>query len=228
MSWQEIRKVGLWWGFRTLCRSVGVVGRLLYGLEAQGLGYLPSSGPAVIVGRRISRVDFFAAGFLALSMGEFSGLTGAMVMCNNRCIAWLGRELGILPTLKGKGLSATPLLEAYKLLQQGQIIIMADEGELPWDGRLQPLRGGAAWLALRTRAPVIVAVMEGGYDIWPRWARRPALTGKLRFKVGKPFYLSDAPCLRVGGGLIQNANSTLLAELEALSDGYMLGKGGNA
>jgi 1-acyl-sn-glycerol-3-phosphate acyltransferase len=225
MSWQRFRRAALWWGFRTVGRGVGLVGRLLYDLEAQGLEHLPSRGPAVIVGRRISRVDFFAAAFLAPVMREFSGMTGAMTLCNSRLIARLGGELGILPTLKGKGLSATSLLEAYKLLQQGKIIIIPDEGEVPWDGRLQPLKGGAAWLALRTRSPVIVAVMEGGYDIWPRWARRPALTGKLRFKVGKPFYLSDAPCQRVSGQQLRNANGALLAEIAALADGYLPAKG---
>jgi 1-acyl-sn-glycerol-3-phosphate acyltransferase len=225
MSWQRFRRAALWWVFRILGRSVGMAGHFLYGLEAQGLEHLPSRGPAVILGRRISRVDFFAVAFLAPIIGEFSGMTGAMVMCNNRLSARLGRELGILPTLKGKGLSAASLLEAYKLLQQGKIIVMPDEGEVPWDGRLQSLKGGAAWLALRTCSPVIVAVMEGGYDIWPRWARQPALTGKLRFKVGKPFYLADAPCQRVTGEQLRDANGALLAEIEALSDGYLLGKG---
>jgi 1-acyl-sn-glycerol-3-phosphate acyltransferase len=225
MYWQRFRRAAIWWGFRTLSRGLGMVGRLLYGLEAQGLEHLPSRGPAVIVGRRISRVDFFAVAFLVRIIGEFSGMTGAIVICNNRLIARLGRELGILPTLKGKGLSAAPLLEAYKLLQQGNIIVLPDEGEVPWDGHLQPLKGGAAWLALRTRSPVIVAVMEGGYDIWPRWASRPALTGKLRFKVGKPFYLSDAPYQRVSGQQLRDANGALLAEIEALSNGYLSGTG---
>lgn len=224
MSWQRFRRAALWWSFRSLGRGVGMVGRVLYGLEAQGLEYLPARGPAVIVGRRISRVDFFAVAFLAPLIGEFSGMTGAMAICNNRLITRLGRELGILPTLKGKSLSAPSLIEAYKLLQQGNIIVLSDEGEVPWDGRLQPLKGGAAWLALRTRSPVIVVVMDGGYDIWPRWASRPVLTGKLCFKVGQPFYLSDAPYQRVTGQQLQDANDALLAEIEALSNGYLAGK----
>jgi hypothetical protein len=62
----------------------------------------------------------------------------------------------------------------------------------------------------------------GGYDIWPRWSRRPHLTGKLVLKVGKPFYVSEGPCERVTGEMLQKANQRLRAELERLSDGYML------
>jgi len=152
-------------------------------------------------------------------------MTGAIVIPNNRFITWVGRELGFLPTLKGKSLSAAPLMEAYKLLRQGKIIVMMDEGEVPWDGRLQPLRSGAAWLALRTHAPLVLVLVQGGYDIWPRWASRPHLRGKLVLKIGEPFYLSEAPCDRVTEEMLQAANRRLRAKLEALSDGYMLPKG---
>jgi 1-acyl-sn-glycerol-3-phosphate acyltransferase len=220
----EFRTALLWWVFRCVCRCVTALGRLLYGLEAHGLEHFPSTGPLIVVGRRISRVDFFAGALSSAHLGEWSGMTGAMAIGNSRFIAWLGKGLGFLPTLKGKGLSAVWLLEAYKLLRQGKIIAMADEGEVPWDGRLQPLRSGAAWLALRSQAPVVVGMVKGGYDIWPRWARRPHLTGKLVIKLSKPFYLSETPCERVTEEVLQAANQRLLAELELLSEGYMLPK----
>jgi 1-acyl-sn-glycerol-3-phosphate acyltransferase len=204
---------------------VTAIGCLLYSLETHGLEHIPAQGPSVIVTRRISRVDFFGLVRLFLALKDFSGMTGALTLCNNRCIANLGRELGLLPTLKGKSFSVGPLLQAYQYLKEGKIIIMADEGEVPWDGRLQVLRSGAAWLAMRARVPVIPMVIHGGYDIWPRWARRPRLTGKLVVKIGDPFYLNDAPAMRVTDEMLQGANHRLLAEIEILSHGYMLRQG---
>jgi 1-acyl-sn-glycerol-3-phosphate acyltransferase len=221
---KTFRHALLWWSFRTLLRGVGILGHFLYGLEIHGREHLQVRGPLIILARRISRVDFFASGAWAI-LGESSGLTGAMTICNSRLIARTGRALGILPTVKGKGRSAAPLLQAYNLLREGKIIILPDEGEIPWDGRLQPLRSGVAWLALRTRAPVLTMVMAGGYDIWPRWASRPHLTGKLVLKVGQPLYLCDEPCARVTNNMLQDANQRLLLELERLSGGYMLRKG---
>jgi 1-acyl-sn-glycerol-3-phosphate acyltransferase len=221
---KDIRRSLLWWGLNALGRCVGALGRVLYDLEIHGEEHLPPAGPLVIVGRRVSRVDFFASVTLS-AMKQVSGMTGALAICNSRLLARVGREMGVLPTLKGQSLSAAPLLEACKLLSQGKILIMPDEGEVPWDGRLQPLRAGAAWLALRVHAPILGVVMLGGYDIWPRWAARPRLSGKLRLIIGKPFYLSDAPCDRVTRGMLEQANQRLTAELELLSDGYMLRKG---
>jgi 1-acyl-sn-glycerol-3-phosphate acyltransferase len=169
-------------------------------------------------------VDFFAGALLSCAVREWSGMTGALSIPNNRGIAWIGRELGFLPTLKGKGRSATSLFAVYRLLQQGKILAIPDEGEVPWDGRLQPLRSGAAWLALRAHAPLALGMLQGGYDIWPRWARRPYLRGKLVLKIGKPFYLSDAPCERVTKEMLEEANQRLMTELKALSEGYMLAK----
>jgi 1-acyl-sn-glycerol-3-phosphate acyltransferase len=204
---------------------VAILGRLLYGLEVQGLEHLAAQGPSVIVIRRISRVDFFGIVRLFLALRDFSAMTGALTLSNNRCIAHLGRELGLLPTLKGKSLSAGPLLQASRYLKEGKNFIMADEGEVPWDGRLQALRSGAAWLALRAHVPVVPMVIHGGYDIWPRWARRPHLTGKLVLAIGKPFYLAEAPAGRLTDGMLRVANQRLLAELEILSRGYMLRQG---
>jgi 1-acyl-sn-glycerol-3-phosphate acyltransferase len=221
-------KTVLWWTFRSICRCIAILGRLLFDLEAQGLEYLPSKGPLILVGRRISRVDFFGGALSCSILEGISGMTGAMVIPNCRAITWIGRSLGFLPAFKGRGMSAVSLLEAYKLLRQGKILLMGEEGEVPWDGRLQPLRSGAAWLALRTRAPIAVGLMVGGYDIWPRWARRPHVRGKLVLKVGKPFYLCEAPCDRVTEEMLQMADRRLTAELEILSDGYMLHHGSQA
>jgi 1-acyl-sn-glycerol-3-phosphate acyltransferase len=225
----RLQRALLWWGFRTLCRGVAALGRLLYGLEVRGMEHLPAQGPWLFLGRRISRIDFIGAAFLlsdrgiykALRQGELSGLTGLMVICNSRWLAWAGQELGILSAVKGKSLSVGALWKAYHLLRQGRIIVNADEGEVPWDGRLQPLRSGVAWLALRTHAPVVIGMLQGGYDIWPRWASRPRLTGKLILKIGKPFYLCEGCCDRITEEMLQEANQRILAALQGLSEGYM-------
>ncbi|MBI3824885.1 MAG: 1-acyl-sn-glycerol-3-phosphate acyltransferase [Candidatus Rokubacteria bacterium] len=219
----DLRRAVLWWGFRALCRTVAGLGRALYGLEAEGLEHLPRTGPLVVVCRRISRVDFFApALFCTLVRGEFSGITSAMAVSNSRLLASAAESMGILANLKGAGLSAMPLLTAYKMLKQGKILLLADEGEVPWDGRLQPLRAGAAWLALRTHAPVVAGMVHGGYDAWPRWARGPRRGAKLTMRFSEPFHLADRAWDRVTPAMIEAGNRRLVEELATLSRGYML------
>jgi 1-acyl-sn-glycerol-3-phosphate acyltransferase len=212
----------LWWCLRLNSRWVLVLGRLLYGLKVQGREHLPSHGPLIVLIRPNARVGIFVAAFLCTALNRFYALAGGPAIVNMRFFSRLARQLGMLPAFKGKSLSAFPLMEGYRLLRQGEIFLLTSAKEIPWDGHLQPLLPGAAWLALRVHTPIIMVAVQGDYDIWPRWASRPHLTGKLVLKIGKPFYLCDDPCNRVTEAMLQEANQRLLAELERLSDGYML------
>jgi 1-acyl-sn-glycerol-3-phosphate acyltransferase len=212
----------LLWGFlRVNSRWLLVLGHLLYQLEVVGQDNLPAKGPFLLVGRHSSRLEIFGLAYFCCVLREFYGLAAGPALVNRRSFGVLSRALGALPAFKEKGLAAAPLLEACKLLSKGEILVLGAD-ELPWDGRPQPLRPGAAWLALRTHAPVIVFLLKGSYDIWPRWASLPHLTGKLVLKIGAPFYLCDAPCTRVTEPMLQDANRRIRAELERLADGYML------
>jgi 1-acyl-sn-glycerol-3-phosphate acyltransferase len=214
----------LWIFLRVNSRWLLILGRLLYKLEVDGRDNLPPQGPFLLVGRHSSRIEIFGLAYFCWALGDFYGLAAGPALVNGRSFGILSRLLGALPAFKEKGLAAASLLEACKLLSRGEIILLGAD-ELPWDGRSQPLRPGAAWLALRTHAPVVVFLLKGSYDIWPRWASRPHLTGKLVLKIGKPFHLCAAPCSRVTETMLQEANRRLLAELERLADGYMLRSG---
>jgi 1-acyl-sn-glycerol-3-phosphate acyltransferase len=206
-----------WWFLRLNSHWVLALGRLLYHLEIQGREHLPSKGPLLVVCRHNSRIEIFMVALFCVTLREFYGLAAGPVMVNSRLFKWLSQELGVAPSFKERGLSASGLLYVYKLLQQGKIIVMAADGEVPWDGRPQPLRPGAAWLALRTGTPLVAVRLIGGYDVWPRWASRPHLVGKLTIKIGERFSLGEAPCERITEAMIQRANERLTTELEALS-----------
>jgi 1-acyl-sn-glycerol-3-phosphate acyltransferase len=220
-AWTLVKWCVLW-----ISRMTLAIGRLLYGLEVHGLEYFPTKGPSMLIARHSSRADIFV-GSLARYMAMKSpvkvyGATPVAILLNNRLLARLIREIGGLPAFKGKGLSSPTLIELYNLLRQGNIVGVVPEGEIAWDGRLQPLKPGVAWLALRTGAPIVCVVLRGGYDIWPRWARWPRLTGKLIIQIGEPFHICSTPCERVNKAMIATANQRIKAELERLSEGYLL------
>ncbi len=203
-------------GFRWLSRGLLALSRLLYKLEIEGGENLPATGPVILTCRHNSGLDiiFFAA--LGFMTGEVPlAVTGVITV--NRFRAWLGRNLGLVPLFREQGLSAASLMSLHKKLRQGGMVFIADN-EIPWDGRLRTPRSGVAWCALRTHAPVVVAVLNGGYRIAPRWAQRIPLRGKLALRIGKPFHLSDAPCDRVTNEMLQAANRRFVDEMLALSD----------
>jgi 1-acyl-sn-glycerol-3-phosphate acyltransferase len=215
----------LWWWLRFNSRWVLALGRCMYGLEIHGGARLPLRGPLIVVTRHSSRIEIFGLAFLCSALREFAGVAAGPVILNNRLLTWLSQQLGLLPGFKERGLSTASLMESLRLIHVGKVVVMFADGEVPWDGRPQLLRSGAAWLALHSHAPVVVSMLQGTYDIWPRWASRPHLTGKLVLKIGKPFYLCDAPCNRVTDQMLRDANRRLLAELESVANGYMLRSG---
>jgi 1-acyl-sn-glycerol-3-phosphate acyltransferase len=125
----------------------------------------------------------------------------------------------MLSAYKARGFSAGELLKALRFLKEGRPIALAAEGEITWDGRLQhPLAPGAAWMALRAHVPVVPVISVGGYDIMPRWARFPKLTGRVIVRAGMPFYVGDEPPDRVTPEMVSAASETIYHEMAALLD----------
>jgi 1-acyl-sn-glycerol-3-phosphate acyltransferase len=194
------------------------LGRLLYRLEIIGSEHIPRTGAFIITGLHISRADGFYKALGLCLRPDLQGLPPDITLLNRRR-AWLFRALGIIPLYKGRGLSRTSLQKALEVLRQGRPLMTGVEGEITWDGRLQPLREGVAWLALRANVPVVVCALRGGYDVWPRWAKRPHLTGKLILRIGRPLSLCDAPCERISQAMIRRANERIAAEMITLYQG---------
>jgi len=127
-------------------------------------------------------------------------------------------EARLLRAYKAAGLSGGELLRAYRILSDGGAIALAAEGELTWDGRLQhPLAPGAAWLALRTGAPLAPVVSVGGYDMQPRWQMdRLFLPGRLTIRAGPPLRLSQTPQTQPNRQAVDAANEQLWEAMAAL------------
>ena len=115
---------------------------------------------------------------------------------------------------------ALSLVDGYRTLRDGGTVSINPEGDGPWDGRPLDTRNGPAWLGLHTGAPMIPMVTSlGAYDIWPRWARLPYLRGKLRFKIGEPFKLTEEPVARASDEDLKTARERIRAEFDSIRYG---------
>ncbi len=183
-------------------RLLLLAARVLAHLRIEGAARIPAHGACLfpfnhaspladllvnlVIRRRRPDVHVFAAQVLA---GQ-NPLAAFLTRVDQRA-----GDARLLLAYKARGLSGGELLRAYRILQGGGAIAIAAEGELTWDGRLQhPLAPGAAWLALRTGAPIVPVVSVGGYDVQPRWQMdRLRLPGRLTIRVGEPFTLGPDP-----------------------------------
>jgi len=205
--------------------------RLLYGFEAHGIENIPATGPCVLGGNHPGKL--LSDPFVML----------AIVPRRMPIIIAPEREARIVPSRKGHSLAevlsvlllrsglrsarairigrggSTPVsrnMAMLKALEEGQAVFLEVEGEVSWDGRMKPPRSGAAWMALRSGAPFVPIGLIGTYDVWPRWAASPQLTGKVIVNIGKPVHLSETIPEWIDDEMLQDANDRIRSEIEAL------------
>ncbi|MBN1660180.1 MAG: 1-acyl-sn-glycerol-3-phosphate acyltransferase [Anaerolineae bacterium] len=206
-------------------RLLFVAGRVLYCLRIEGAEKIPTTGPCLLPFNHVSQpADLLANALIRrrrpdMCVFGWQGLRGENPLVH--FVTALGEPYPddwLLRAYKARALSAGELLRALRLVQAGAALSIAAEGEITWDGRLQhPLAPGAAWLALRTGAPVVPIVSLGGYDLQPRWQmERIRLNGRLTIRVGRPFALCDEPVTRPDDETLQAANERLWQEMAAL------------
>jgi 1-acyl-sn-glycerol-3-phosphate acyltransferase len=163
--------------------------RTFYGLRVKGKHNLPREGACLIVANHFGR--------LWIDMGILPALwpkrRPVMVMYSlprkeedregyktSRLMIWGGKVFPTIvagPRALGKGLKATR--EIITALENDQAVMTYLAGEVSWHGRLQSEREAVPWLALRSGVPIVPCSIYGTYDIWPRWEKKPNLTGRI-------------------------------------------------
>jgi len=201
-------------------------GRWRYKLRVIGEENIPEQGPCVAAFNHSARyLDAMSIRVVKIHRPDAVAF-GAVGMPPSGLIAWITKrrterdeevEPAMLGAIKARGFSAVELLKALKLLSADRVVLIAAEGEVPWDGQLiHPLAPGAAWMGLRAHVPIVPIVMIGGYDILPRWRDYPKFTGRLTMRVGQPFYVVDQASTKVDDQAISNASQTIYEKMESL------------
>jgi len=195
----------------TFARAVLVTAARLYGrFSVVDAGYLPSSGPAILVSNHHSDIDPIILGigfprtlhFMADAVQFRRAFVG-------RCI----RRLAAFPIHKGTP-DLAAMRTALRLLEAGEVVTLFPEGDMFSDGRFRPFGPGLGFLALRSGAPVVPAAITGAVGVPDRrWLRRP----HVRLTVGEPLDLSGIT--GQGRAAYDEAAARVEAAVHALHDG---------
>jgi 1-acyl-sn-glycerol-3-phosphate acyltransferase len=228
-NWKRwMYRIWRWWIELPFFAAFAVV-RLLYGFRLYGAEHLPSKGPVIVAIHEHSLMALLVSGYIAIRVMNRAldeGLSGFMGYMQEQLFALsVFRKLGQRQARERLGPlvphSAGPLvmnlLDGYRVLNEGGMVIMNPEGDLPWDGRPLPLGGALAWLGLHSGAPIVPALCSpGAYDIWPRWRLLPRLRGHLTVTVGPPIVLTETPAKTSSEADIAAATARLRAEFDRL------------
>lgn len=162
------------------------VGRLLFkaffGFTVVGAENVPRHGPGLICCNHCSYMDPMLAA--AASPRKVYSLSRKEVY-QQPLLGPFVRHLGAVrldrESLADKGALETVL----RIMDGGDLCLIYPEGTRSPDGSLQKPHNGAAFLAVKSGAPVIPMAIVGSYECWPRQRKTPR-PGRITVRIGAP------------------------------------------
>ncbi len=176
MSTRQIKAVPRWWS-RTVARFAGVKVRV------EGLENIEPDRPYIFAANHQSQFDIFALdGFL---MVDFRWMAKKELF-RIPLVGPAMRLAGSIPIDRSRGRQAmTRLADAARRLASGTSVVIFPEGTRTRDGRLQPFKSGAMYLAIKSGVDIVPMAITGGFEIMPKgsFLTRP---GRILIKIGQP------------------------------------------
>ncbi len=195
--------------------------KLIHPLSVEGLENIPGEGPFLLLPNHQSILD--PPLVQSLCPREVHSMTKSTQFASPPFRWLIPRILGF--PVRRYRVDPQAVRVVLRLLGEGRGVCIYPEGERTWDGTLQPFRRGTLRLMLAAGVPVIPCGIEGMYDIWPRWAKRPrkGLPATIRF--GEPLRFGPFPDRRTRDAHLPEAEARLRSALLELS-GEMRRQGG--
>jgi 1-acyl-sn-glycerol-3-phosphate acyltransferase len=161
---------------------------LLLRAEVSGLENFPRHGPAVIVFNHLGDTDAVLMMATLPFESPAEGI-GKIELNEHWLVGPVFRAYGIIWVHRGQP-DRKALRAALDGLAEGRIVTLAPEGRQSLIGGLEEGNAGAAFLALKSGAPIVPIAMTGTenskvYKYLKQWKRAP-----VTLKVGKPFPLT--------------------------------------
>ena len=150
-------------------------------LEVYGAEYVPHYGPLIIISNHLSYNDPPA---LFVSTPRVLNYLGKIELFSNRWKSFLMRLAKVHPLDRsGTGLDA--LKTALKVLSRDGVIVIFHEGGISPTHSMQKARQGAAFLAIKSQAPILPIGISGTEKFAP-W-RMVLPLQRFRVNIGPPF-----------------------------------------
>lgn len=185
--------------------SIWTVAKLLYGLRTEGRLRVPREGPVVLLANHTSHFDPPLVG--GATRRQLSYLARDTLFVGP--LGWLIRSYDAVPVDRdGSGIAG--IKATLKRLKQGGAILLFPEGTRSDDGEMKAFKPGFVALVRRGKATVVPIGFAGPYEVWPKGAKRPRLTGRIAMHYGGPIpyaeiaELSDEQLVELAHGRVHD------------------------
>jgi 1-acyl-sn-glycerol-3-phosphate acyltransferase len=178
-----------------------------------GLENFPKRGPAIIVFNHLGDADAVLLSAV-LPFSPIEGI-GKIELYDHWLVGPVFRAYGIIWVHRGQP-DRKAIRAALNGLAEGRMLILAPEGRQSVTGALEEGEDGAAFLSMKSGAPIVPVALTGLenqniYGHLKRWKQAP-----VSLSVGKPFFLQEQPdrqeMMREGTRQIMQSLARLLPE----------------
>ena len=190
------------WLVRNLWKPMG-------GYDVRGLENIPADGPFIMIANHQSYLDpLFLQSIVPRVLHAMAKSTQFASPVFRRAMA----QVFAYPVRRFE-IDPQVVRHTLRVLEDGDGVVIYIEGERTWDGELQAPRLGTVRLILKAGVPVIPCRIDGSYDAWPRWSRKPRRQ-RIRLDFRKPllFPLLDTRAQR--DPYVAEAARTIMKALE--------------
>ena len=199
--------------FRQFTRLVMKILKLLF-LDATvtGMENFPKKGPAVVAINHLGDAD---AVLLGASFPYMIEAMGKIELSDHWFVGPIFRAYGIIYVHRGLP-DRKALRAALDALAEGRLVLIAPEGRQSLIGGLEEGNEGAAFLAMKSGAPILPVAMTGTENDHIFGNMKRLRRSRVTLHVGKPFYITEQAnrqaTLREGTRQIMESLANLLPE----------------
>ncbi|NGX31635.1 MAG: Cytidylate kinase [Chlamydiae bacterium] len=158
-----------------------VLFKIFYRYKVYGKEHL-SKGAAIIASHHASFIDPI---FVGVASNDPIHYFARKSLFKNKLLKFIFKRIYTYPIGRG-GLDLKAIKVAQNFLRDGKKIVLFPEGTRSPDGTIQPLREGAALIAIRTHTKIIPTHLIGTFKVWPKSKKFPRLFGKIVCIFGSP------------------------------------------
>jgi 1-acyl-sn-glycerol-3-phosphate acyltransferase len=162
---------------------------ILFRARRFGMHNIPARGPVLLAANHQSHLDPPLVGVCCTKRPmHFLARAG---LFKNPIFGWLISAVNAVPIREEAG-DLAAIRQILDRLSEGAPVLVFPEGSRTYDGAQQPFKRGIALLLKRAKCPVIPVAVEGCYDAFPRWSKRPRFArARVAVMIGEPISPED-------------------------------------
>jgi 1-acyl-sn-glycerol-3-phosphate acyltransferase len=203
------------WFYHPGAAICGFLARVLYGARIEGVEHVPREGAFILVANHCSNLDPPIIGWATgHQVGRVIHFMAKAEMRRWPLVGWLARQAGVYFVRRGEGDREAQRF-SLAALADGRPLAIFPEGTRSRDGHLKSGKSGAAFLALRSGAPLLPVAISGTQHIFPGRSRWPRPT-RVVVRIGEPFALLHRPTGKLDRDELRTGTERIMGAIEAL------------